>query len=205
VNYGGSSGFGRAYRQRLNGCWGVVDVENCVNAATYLVNAGIVDGERIAIRGGSAGGYTTITAVTFRSVFNAGASYYGISDLEVFRQDTHKFESRYLETLVGRYPEHQSRYHDRSAIHFLDQLNTPLILFQGLEDPIVLSNQAEMIVDALKCHGQSVAYVPFVGEQHGFRRADSIQRSLEAELYFYAHIFGFPVDRTIEPILIHNL
>lgn len=205
VNYGGSSGFGRAYRQRLNGCWGVVDVEDCVNAATYLVNAGLVDGERLAIRGGSAGGYTTITAATFRSVFNAGASYYGISDLEVFRQDTHKFESRYLETLVGRYPEHQARYHDRSALQFLDQLKTPLILFQGLEDPIVPSNQAEMIVDALKRHGQPVAYVPFVGEQHGFRRADSIQRSLEAELYFYAHIFGFPVDRTIEPILIHNL
>jgi dipeptidyl aminopeptidase/acylaminoacyl peptidase len=205
VNYGGSSGFGREYRQRLNGYWGVVDMDDCVNAATYLVATGVVDGEYLAIRGGSAGGYTTINALTFRDVFKAGASYYGISDLEVFLHDTHKFESRYLDTLIGPYPERQERYHDRSAIHFLDQLRTPMILFQGLDDPIVPPSQAEIIVDALKRNGKPVAYLPFAGEQHGFRKAANIQRSLDAELYFYAQIFGFTPDKAIDPIEITNL
>jgi dipeptidyl aminopeptidase/acylaminoacyl peptidase len=176
-----------------------------VNAATYLVTTGAVDGEYLAIRGGSAGGYTTINALTFRDVFKAGASYYGISDLEVFLHDTHKFESRYLDTLVGPYPKRQDHYHDRSAIHFLDQLQTPMILFQGLDDPIVPPSQAEIIVDALKRNGKPVAYLPFAGEQHGFRKAANIQRSLDAELYFYAQIFGFTPDRTIDPIEITNL
>lgn len=205
VNYGGSCGYGRAYRQRLNGCWGVVDVDDCVNAANFLVNLGEVDTQCLAIRGGSAGGYTTINALTFREVFHAGASYFGISDLEIFLHDTHKFESRYLDTLIGPYPKHRDRYHDRSAIHFLDQLHTPMILFQGLDDPIVPPNQAEMIVDALKRNGKPVAYLPFVGEQHGFRQASNIQRSLEAELYFYAQIFNLTLHDEIEPVEIANL
>lgn len=205
VNYGGSCGYGRAYRQRLNGRWGVVDVDDCVNAANYLVNRGEVDSQSLAIRGGSAGGYTTINSLTFREVFHAGASYFGISDLEVFLNDTHKFESRYLDTLIGPYPEQRARYHNRSAIHFLDRLHTPMIIFQGLDDPIVLPNQAEMIVDALQRNGKPVAYLPFVGEQHGFRQAPNIQRSLEAELYFYAQIFNLSLHDKIEPIQIANL
>lgn len=205
VNYGGSCGYGRAYRQRLNGFWGVVDVDDCVNAASFLVNRGKVDDTHLAIRGGSAGGYTTINTLTFREIFHAGASYFGISDLEVFLHDTHKFESRYLDTLIGPYPEQQDRYHDRSAIHFLDQLHTPMILFQGLDDPIVPPNQAEMMVDALKRNGKPVAYLSFIGEQHGFRQASNIQRSLDAELYFYAQIFHLSLHDEIEPIEIANL
>lgn len=205
VNYGGSCGYGRAYRQRLNGCWGVVDVDDCVNAATFLVNREEVDDTCLAIRGGSAGGYTTINALTFHETFHAGASYFGISDLEVFLHDTHKFESRYLDTLIGPYPEQQDRYHDRSAIHYLDQLHTPMILFQGLDDPIVPPNQAEMIVDALRRNGKPVAYLPFAGEQHGFRQAANIQRSLDAELYFYAQIFHLSLHDEMEPIEIANL
>jgi dipeptidyl aminopeptidase/acylaminoacyl peptidase len=205
VNYGGSSGYGRAYRQRLTGEWGVVDVDDCVNAANYLVQLGEVDGNHLAIRGGSAGGYTTINALTFRDVFKAGASYYGISDLEVFVHDTHKFESRYLDTLIGPYPERRDRYHDRSAINFLDQLHTPMILFQGLEDRIVPPNQAELIVEALRTKGRPVAYLPFEGEQHGFRQAKNIKRSLEAELYFYSTLFGFEPADPLESIVIENL
>ena len=205
VNYGGSSGYGRAYRQRLNGQWGVVDVDDCVNGARYLAEHGYVDADRLAIRGGSAGGYTTLSALTFRDVFKAGASYYGISDLEAMTRDTHKFESRYLDSLIGPYPEERDLYRARSPIHFTDRLSCPLILFQGLEDKVVPPNQAEMMVDALRAKGLPVAYVPFEGEQHGFRRSENIQRSLEAELYFYAQVFSFvPVD-TIEPVLIENL
>ena len=205
VNYGGSSGYGRVYRQRLNGQWGVVDIDDCVNAAKHLVHIGEVDGNKLAIRGGSAGGYTTINTLTFRDVFKAGASYYGISDLEVFIQDTHKFESRYLDTLIGPYPERQDLYRDRSAINFLDKLQTPMILFQGLEDKIVPPNQAELIVKALRKKGRPVAYLPFDDEQHGFRQAKNIKRSLEAELYFYSRIFGFEPAETIEPVEIENL
>ena len=205
VNYGGSSGYGREYRQRLKSQWGVVDVDDCVNAAKYLVDAGEVDGEKLAIRGGSAGGYTTINALTFRDVFQAGASYYGISDLEVFVKDTHKFESRYLDALIGPYPECKNRYHDRSAIHFLDQIQAPMILFQGLEDKVVPPNQAELIVEALRKKGRPVAYLPFEGEQHGFRQAKNIKRSLEAELYFYSQIFRFKLADSIEPVVIENL
>ena len=205
VNYGGSSGYGREYLQRLNGQWGVVDIEDCVNAAKYLVNIGEVDGDKLAIRGGSAGGYTTINTLTFRDVFKAGASFYGISDLEVLVQDTHKFESRYLDTLVGPYPERKDLYRDRSAIHFLDKLQTPIILFQGLEDKIVPPNQAELIFEALRKKGKPVAYIPFDGEQHGFRQAKNIKRSLEAELYFYSKIFGFELALTREPVVIENI
>jgi dipeptidyl aminopeptidase/acylaminoacyl peptidase len=205
VNYGGSSGYGREYRQRLNGMWGVVDVDDCVNAAKYLVYIGEIDGNKLAIRGGSAGGYTAINTLTFQDVFNAGASYYGISDLEVFVQDTHKFESRYLDTLIGPYPERRDLYRERSAINFLDKLHTPMILFQGLEDEIVPPEQAELIVKALRKKGKPVAYLPFDGEQHGFRQAKNIKRSIEAELYFYSKIFGFEPDEIIEPTEIENL
>ena len=205
VNYGGSSGYGRAYRQRLNGRWGLVDVDDCVNGARYLVEQGYADGNRLAIRGGSAGGYTTLSALTFRDVFKAGASYYGISDLEAMTRDTHKFESRYLDSLIGPYPEEQGRYRERSPIHFTDRLSCPLILFQGLEDEVVPPNQAEMMVDALGAKGLPVAYVPFEGEQHGFRRSENIRRSLEAELYFYGQVFGFVPADAVEPVAIDNL
>ena len=205
MNYGGSSGYGRAYRQRLNGQWGIVDVDDCVNGARYLAEHGYVDSNRLAIRGGSAGGYTTLSALTFRDVFKAGASYYGISDLEAMTRDTHKFESRYLDSLIGPYPEARNRYRERSPIHFTDHLSCPLILFQGLEDKVVPPNQAEMMVDALRAKGLPVAYVAFEGEQHGFRRSENIQRSLEAELYFYAQVFGFTPADAIEPVMIENL
>ena len=205
VNYGGSSGYGRAYRQRLNGQWGIVDVDDCVNGARYLAENGYVDRNRLAIRGGSAGGYTTLSALTYRDVFKAGASYYGISDLEAMTRDTHKFESRYLDSLIGPYPEERDRYRERSPIHFTDHLSCPLILFQGLEDRVVPPNQAEMMVDALRAKGLPVAYVPFEGEQHGFRRSENIRRSVEAELYFYAQVFGFVPADTIEPVEIENL
>ena len=205
VNYGGSTGYGREYRERLKGRWGVVDVDDCVNAARYMVEAGDVDGDKLAIRGGSAGGYTTINALTFRDAFKAGASYYGISDLEVFVGDTHKFESRYLDSLIGPYPERKDLYHSRSAINFLDRIRAPMILFQGLEDRVVPPNQAELIVEALRKRGRPVAYIPFEGEQHGFRQAKNIRRSLEAELYFYSRIFGFELADEIEPVDIENL
>jgi len=205
VNYGGSTGYGREYRERLKGQWGIVDIDDCVNAAKYLVDTGQVDGEKLAIRGGSAGGYTTINALTFRDLFKAGASYYGISDLRVFVEDTHKFESRYLHSLIGPYPERGDLYHNRSAINFLDQIDAPMILFQGLEDRVVPPNQAELIVEALRRRGRPVAYIPFEGEQHGFRQAKNIRRSLEAELYFYSKIFGFEPADEIERVEIENL
>jgi dipeptidyl aminopeptidase/acylaminoacyl peptidase len=205
VNYGGSTGYGRAYRERLKGQWGVVDVDDCVNGARFLVERGEVDGKRLAITGGSAGGYTTLCALTFRDLFKAGASYYGISDLEALARDTHKFESRYEEGLVGPYPERRDLYRERSPIHFIDRLSCPLIVFQGLEDRVVPPNQAEMMVAALRAKGLPVAYVPFAGEQHGFRRAENIKRALDGELYFYSRVFGFPLADAVEPVAIENL
>src|SRR5204863_8900044 len=164
VNYGGSTGYGRAYRQRLDGAWGIVDVDDCVSGARHLVACGLADGGRLAIRGGSAGGYTTLCALTFRDAFRAGASYYGVSDLEALARETHKFESRYLDRLVGPYPERRDLYRERSPIHFTDRLACPVILFQGLEDKVVLPNQAELMVAALRAKGLPVAYVPFAGE-----------------------------------------
>ena len=205
VNYGGSTGYGRAYRQRLNGQWGIVDVDDCANGARYLVERGEVDGKRLAITGGSAGVYTTLCALTFRKVFGAGASHYGISDLEVLARDTHKFESRYLDSIVGPYPEQQAIYRERSPIHFTDQLSCPLIVFQGLEDEVVPPNQAELMVAALRAKGLPVAYVPFAGEQHGFRQAANIKRALDSELYFYSRIFGFELADAVEPVEIENL
>jgi dipeptidyl aminopeptidase/acylaminoacyl peptidase len=205
VNYGGSSGYGRAYRERLKGQWGVVDVDDCVNGARFLVERGEVDGKRLAITGGSAGGYTTLCALTFRDLFRAGASYYGISDLEALARDTHKFESRYEESLVGPYPARRDLYRERSPIHFTDRLSCPLIVFQGLEDKVVPPNQAEMMVAALRAKGLPVAYVPFAGEQHGFRRAENIKRALDGELYFYSRVFSFALADPVEPVAIENL
>ncbi len=200
VNYGGSTGYGRAYRQRLNGRWGIVDVDDCANGARYLVQSGEVDGERLAIDGGSAGGYTTLCALTFRDAFKAGASYYGISDLEAMARDTHKFESRYLDRLVGPYPERRDLYIERSPIHFVERISCPMILLQGLEDKVVPPNQAEMMVEALRARGVPVAYLAFEGEQHGFRQAANIKRALDAELYFYSRIFGFELADAVTPV-----
>jgi len=205
VNYGGSTGYGREYRRRLEGLWGIVDLDDCVNGARYLVECGVVDGNRLSIAGGSAGGYTTLSALTFRNTFKAGASYYGLSDLEAFVKDTHKFESRYLERLVGPYPQRRDLYYERSPIHFTDRFSCPVIFFQGLDDKIVLPNQAEVMVEALKRKGLPVAYIAFPGEQHGFRRAENIKRTLESELYFYSRIFGFSLADAIEPVPIDNL
>lgn len=205
VNYGGSSGYGRAYRDRLAGRWGVVDVDDCANAARFVAEQGLADPDRLAIRGGSAGGFTTLAALTFRDVFRAGASHFGVSDLEPFAQETHKFESRYLDGLVGPYPAARATYVERSPIHHVEHLNCPLILFQGLEDEVVPPKQAETMVAALRARGVPVSYVPFDGEQHGFRIAANIKRSFDAELYFYGRVFGFDPAGAIEPVEIHNL
>ncbi len=204
VNYGGSSGYGRAYRLRLNGRWGVVDVDDCINAARHLVGRSLADGKHVAITGGSAGGFTTLVALTKRDFFNAGASHYGIGDLVTFAKDTHKFESRYLDTLIGPYPERADLYRERSAVNFADNLNCPVILFQGLEDKVVPPSQAEEFVEVCKRKGLPYAYLPFEGEQHGFRRAKNIRRSIEGELYFYSQIFDFATADEIEPVDIAN-
>ena len=191
VNYGGSTGYGREYRERLNGTWGVVDVDDCINGAKFLAARSEADPNRSMIDGGSAGGYTTLCALTFRDYFKAGASHFGVSDLEALEVDTHKFESRYSRSLIGPYPERRDLYFDRSPIHFTDRLSCPVIFFQGLEDLVVPPNQAEMMVEALRLKKLPVAYVTFAGEQHGFRQAKNIKRSLDGELYFYSRIFGF--------------
>ncbi|MCA9942619.1 MAG: S9 family peptidase [Anaerolineales bacterium] len=205
VNYGGSSGYGRSYRQRLNGQWGIVDVQDCINAAKYLVEKGLADGNRLSIRGGSAGGYTTLCALTFYDTFSAGASHFGVSDVEALARDTHKFESRYLDSMIGPYPEAKETYIARSPIHFTDQINCPLILFQGLEDKVVPPSQAEKMFEAVKAKGIPVAYLAFPGEQHGFRSAENIKRTLDGELYFYSQIFGFDLADPIKPVEIENL
>jgi dipeptidyl aminopeptidase/acylaminoacyl peptidase len=191
VNYGGSTGYGREYRQRLDKNWGIVDVDDCVNGAEYLVQQGKADPNRLAISGGSAGGYTTLAALTFRDTFKAGASYYGVSDLEVLAKDTHKFESRYLDRLIGKYPEEREIYYQRSPINFTELLARPVIFFQGLEDKVVPPNQAEMMVAAIRKKGLPVEYITFTGEQHGFRRAENIKKALDGEFEFYSRIFGF--------------
>ena len=205
VNYGGSTGYGRSYRQRLNGQWGVVDVEDCINAAQYLVKQGRADGARLAIMGGSAGGYTTLCALTFHDVFAAGVSLFGISDVELMAAETHKFESRYLDSMIGPYPEAKALYEQRSPIHFTGQLNCPLLLLQGLEDRVVPPNQAKIMFEALKAKGVPVAYVPFAGEGHGFRQAKNIKRTLDGTLYFLSRVFGFDLPVAVEPLDIENL
>lgn len=205
VNYRGSTGYGRAYHQQLYGQWGVADVEDCVNGALFLARQGQVDGDRLAIRGSSAGGYTTLCALTFWDTFSAGASYYGIGDLELLDQDSHKFEAKYNEWLIGPYPERRDLYRQRSPLHFTERLSCPVIFFQGLEDRVVPPNQTELMVAALRAKGVPVAYLAFEGEQHGFRRAETIKRTLDAELYFYARIFGFEPAEPVEPVFIENL
>jgi len=201
VNYGGSSGYGRAYRRRLAGQWGVVDVADCVNAAAFLVARGHADPDRLIIRGRSAGGYTTLAALTFRpEVFKAGASYYGISDLEAMARETHKFESRYLESLIGSYPAHRDTYRARSPIHFVERLTCPIVFFQGLDDRVVPPAQSQIMADAVRAKGLRAELLTFAGEQHGFRRAETIVRCLEAELSFYDAVFGFdPPARGVSP------
>ncbi|MEO6889555.1 MAG: prolyl oligopeptidase family serine peptidase [Ktedonobacteraceae bacterium] len=202
VNYGGSTGYGRAYRDRLRGQWGVVDVDDSVHGAQYLVERGRVDGERLVITGGSAGGYTTLCALCFRDTFKVGACHFGPSELEIFAKETHKYESRYMDYLIGPYPEQRGLYHARSPMYFADQITQPMIFFQGLEDKIVPPNQTEMVVDALRKRGVPVAYLPFEGEQHGFRQAKNIKRALDAQLYFLAHVFNFPLADPVEPVQI---
>jgi dipeptidyl aminopeptidase/acylaminoacyl peptidase len=204
VNYGGSSGYGRAYRMRLNGNWGVVDVDDCINAARYLVGQGLADGDRVSITGGSAGGFTVLLSLTKRDFYNAGASHFGIGDLELFIKETHKFEARYVDTLVGPYPERADLYKDRSAVHFADNLKVPVILFQGLEDEVVPPSQAEEFVAVCKKKKLPYAYVAFEGEQHGFRQEKNIRRSIEGEMYFLSRIFGFDTAGRIEPVVIEN-
>jgi dipeptidyl aminopeptidase/acylaminoacyl peptidase len=193
VNYGGSTGYGRSYRQRLSGQWGVVDVDDCVNGARHLVDLGEVDINRLIIRGTSAGGYTTLCALTFRDIFKAGADYYGVSDLEAMRNETHKFESRYLDRLIGPYPECRDLYQKRSPINFVDNIICPVIFFQGLEDKVVPPAQTEKMFNALSHRGLPVSYLPFEGEQHGFRRGENIKRALDVELNFIRRYF--PSDK----------
>ncbi len=200
VNYRGSTGFGRRYRDALRGGWGLLDVEDCVAAARFLASSGRADPERLLIRGGSAGGFTALAALTFTDTFAAGASLYGVADLEVLARDTHKFESRYLDGLVGPWPAAEATYRERSPIHHIERLERPVIVLQGLEDKVVPPEQAELIVAALAARGVPHAYLAFEGEGHGFRKAETIRRALEAELSFYAQVLGFehPVD--IEPV-----
>jgi dipeptidyl aminopeptidase/acylaminoacyl peptidase len=205
VNYGGSTGYGRAYRERLNGRWGVVDVLDCIAAARFLVAEHRVDRRRLAITGGSAGGYTTLCALTFHELFRAGASHYGVSDLEALAKETHKFESRYLDRLVGPWPEAAEVYRARSPIHHVDRLSCPIIFFQGLEDRVVPPNQAELMVEALRRKGLPVAYLTFPGEEHGFRKAETIETVLRAELAFYGRVFGFEPADGVPDLAIDNL
>ena len=208
VNHGGSTGYGRAYREELLGQWGVLDVADCLAAARHLAAAGRVDGDRLLIRGGSAGGFTVLAALARADTpFAAGADHFGIADLEALARDTHKFESRYLDRLVGPYPQDRDVYVERSPISHVAEFSRPLIVLQGAEDAVVPPAQSEMIVDALRDKGVPVAYLLFDGEQHGFRRAENIRRALDAELSFYAQVLGFdlPPDEGIDPVRIENL
>ena len=204
VNYRGSTGYGRQYREHLAGQWGIVDVDDCINAGRWLAEQGEVDGDRMVIRGGSAGGYTTLAALTFRDTFAAGASYYGVADAEALALHTHKFESRYLDKLIGPYPGAVDVYKARSPIEHTDRLSRPLILFQGLEDMVVPPEQAEMMAEAMRSKGIPFAYLAFEGEQHGFRKAETIRRVHEAELWFYGRVLGFTPSDEIEPVKIEN-
>ena len=205
VNYGGSSGFGRAYRDRLLGEWGVVDLEDAVAAVDHLVATGRIDGARVAIRGGSAGGYTVLAGLAFTRRFAAGINYFGIADLEALAADTHKFESRYMDRLIAPLPAGRDVYRARSPIHHLESFDAALITFQGSEDKAVPPEQSRRITAAVRARGKPVAYLEFAGEQHGFRNADNIARALEAELYFLGRIFGFAPADAVEPVPIENL
>ncbi len=204
VNYRGSTGYGRRYRESLYGEWGEADVEDCVAGAHFLADTGRVDPARLAIRGSSAGGYTALAAITFHDTFACAASYYGISELSTLATDTHKFESRYLDKLIGPYPQAKPKYDARSPLYHVDRLSCPTIFFQGLEDKVVPVSQADRLVDALRKKGVAVAYLQFEGEQHGFRKAETIRRTLDAEWYFYGKIFGFTPAADIAPVEIDN-
>jgi dipeptidyl aminopeptidase/acylaminoacyl peptidase len=186
VNYGGSTGFGREYRERLDSNWGIVDVDDCINGAKYLAAQGLADAQRAVITGGSAGGYTVLACLAFRNSFRAGASHYGVSDLAALARDTHKFESRYLDWLIGSFPEQEAVYRQRSPLFSASKIQAPVIFFQGDEDKVVSPNQTELMVDALRANGVPAAYLLFAGEQHGFRQAENIKRAIDAELYFFA-------------------
>jgi dipeptidyl aminopeptidase/acylaminoacyl peptidase len=205
VNYGGSTGFGRAYRHRLDGRWGIVDVEDCLSAARHLAAQGWVDPARLMIRGGSASGFTTLCALTFHDLFRAGASYYGIGDLEALARETHKFEARYLDRLIGPWPERADLYRDRSPIHHVDRLACPVIFFQGSQDLAVPPSQAEAMVAALRAKKLPVAYLAFPGEGHGFRKAETIRAALEAEHAFFCRVLGLEPEGGIAPLEIENL
>ena len=201
VNYGGSTGYGREYRERLNAQWGVVDLRDCENGAKYLAEMGLVDGSKLIIRGGSAGGYTTMCAVTFGDTFKAGGCYFGLGDLEIFTHETHKFESR----LVGPYPEERDLYLERSPVHHSHRISCPVIFFQGLDDKIVPPNQSEMMFKAVRAKELPTAYLAFEGEGHGFRKAENNKKSIESELYFYGKVLGFQIADVVEEIEIENL
>ena len=205
VNYRGSSGFGKKYRDSLKGNWGIYDTEDCIAAAKYLVEKKLVDEKKLAIRGGSAGGYTTLCAISFHNYFSAGASYYGVADAGELAKETHKFESRYLDSLIAPFPEEQKLYDERSPINFVDNIKCPVIIFQGEEDMIVPKSQAEAMVKALKEKKIPYTYQLYSGEQHGFRKTENVIRSLESELLFYGSIFGFSPSDKIPPINIVNL
>jgi dipeptidyl aminopeptidase/acylaminoacyl peptidase len=206
VNYSGSTGYGREYRQRLNGQWGVMDVEDCCTGALFLARRGEADPARLAIKGGSAGGYTALSCLTFgNQVFAAGSAHYGIADLELMARHTHKFESHYLDTLIGPYPERRDLYEARSPIRHLADLRGALILFQGDDDRVVPPAQSQSMFEAVRQKGLPTAFLRFSGEGHGFRRADTLKRVLEAELYFLSKIFAFAPHDDVPPITIENL
>jgi dipeptidyl aminopeptidase/acylaminoacyl peptidase len=208
VNYGGSTGFGREYRERLKGAWGIVDVEDCIAAARWLAEQGRVDGKRMCIRGGSAGGFTTLAVLTRADTpFAAGCNMFGVADLSALARETHKFESRYLDGLVAPFPERQDVYDERSPINHIDDLHRPLLVLQGSEDRVVPPEQSRMIVNALRAKQLPVAYVEFAGEQHGFRAAQNIRTALDCELSFYAQVlrFDLPADEAIRAVPIENL
>jgi len=205
VNYGGSTGFGRAYRERLTRQWGMVDVEDCAAAANHLAERGLVDPARLVIRGGSAGGFTTLAALTTLNLFKAGASHYGVGDLMLLANDTHKFESRYLDQLIGPLPQAQALYNERSPVNHVGQIACPVIFFQGEDDKTVPPNQAETMVAAMTARGLSVAYYAFTGEGHGFRKAETLRRVLELELDFYGRVFGFIAPGLSERVEIANM
>jgi dipeptidyl aminopeptidase/acylaminoacyl peptidase len=205
VNYGGSTGYGRAYRNRLRHSWGVVDVADATNAALFLSEAGKADRRKLIVRGDSAGGYTVLACLTFGDVFLCGTSYFGVSDLTLLRRDFHKFESRYLDWLVGAYPQEQDRYKQRSPREHLSRLNRPLLLLHGEADTVVSPNQAVLMANSIAEKGVPVAHVAFRDEEHGFRKASNIVRAYEAELYFYSRLLGFQLADPIEPVFIHNL
>jgi len=205
VDYGGSTGYGRSYWERLHLRWGIVDIRDCELAARHLVDTGRADPKRLAIRGGSAGGYTTLGALAFTDTFAAGASYFGVADPALLARDTHKFESRYLDWLIGPYPEQEDLYRDRSPLHHADGISCPVILLQGLDDRVVPPEQAEIMADTLRGNGVPVAYITFEGEGHGFRKAENWIRALEAEFSFYAQVFGFEPAGDIEPVEVEGL